>query len=149
MTKQIFMNLLMVVVSLLSTRIVLAQTCECPIKDAEFKDFSLQKFSHHDPEQSAIIISQEYDSVRSILPGTVRKILVQSDRNSVIVALNDTTAVSYSGFSKLFVKEGDVLSVGDDIGLAAKNTNGEFEIGFAYRAKLRSINPESILKCRK
>jgi hypothetical protein len=74
MMKQISINLLAVVIGVFFFKTTLAQNCECLIKGGQFKDFSLQTFSHHDPDQSAIIISLQSDSVRSILAAKVHRI---------------------------------------------------------------------------
>lgn len=127
----------------------LGQTCECPIKGGHFKDFSFNIFAHHDPNYGAVINSRHTDSVRAVLKGMVFCILTFGSEIGVLIKTSDTTIISYSWLSKVFVKEGDTLRIDDTVGLAGKNADGEFEIRFSYHEKLRSINQESILRCRK
>ncbi|WP_160143475.1 hypothetical protein [Chryseolinea soli] len=150
MMKQIFEVLLTIGIGLAFPQTALAQTCECPIKGGRFKDFNAQS-SHHSPEYSAVINSRDTDSVRSILTGKVFRIFTYKydSQISVLIKVNDTTVVAYRRLFKIFVKEGDILAIGDNFGLAGKNEKGEFEIEFSYHEKLKSINQESILKCEK
>jgi hypothetical protein len=145
--KRLFKILLMMGIGLCFSQISHAQPCECPLKGGHFKDFSQNKYSHHDPYFSAVINSPDTDSVRTVLKGHVFCVLTFDSNIAVVMRTSDTTLTSYHWLSKVFVTEGDSLRIDDTIGLADKTAKGEFEISFSYYEKLRKINQESLLRC--
>lgn len=128
----------------------MGQVLECPIKGGHFKEFDLF-YSHHNPAESAVIVSDKPDSVQSVSEGRVFKILKHTSEYSVIVMTSDSIFLAYRFFSTVLLKEGESITRGEIIGLPGKNDRDRYEIAFSYYPKQSaiSVDPRPLLNCKR
>lgn len=92
------------------------------------------------------IQTAQNEKVKSIFGGEVKMVaFLPSIGNSVIIAHGEYYTV-YSGLKDVYVKKGQKISTGQDIGLLQINSDGVSELRFQIRKNTTPLNPQLWLR---
>jgi hypothetical protein len=127
---------------------VAAQHGGCPMKDGSFKKNELDKLSHYNPSDNAVILSDESDSVRCFRSGEVFQIF-EGLESSVVVMIKITKNrfIVFRDLKSTSLQKGQRLQKGDLVGLARVN-DGTFTSMISLYKKREAVNPRKYFACR-
>ena len=92
------------------------------------------------------IQTAQNEKVKSIFGGEVKMVaFLPSIGNSVIVAHGEYFTV-YSGLKDVYVKKGQKITTGQEIGLLQVNSEGVSELRFQIRKNTTPLNPQQWLR---
>ena len=90
-----------------------------------------------------IIATDKNEKVKAVFDGVVSKIMIIKRANPVIMIRHGDYLTVYKNLSKVFVKSGDRVSAGQDIGEVFTNKrNNETMLGFGVYKNGETQNPE-------
>jgi hypothetical protein len=135
---------------LVISHVTLAQMLECPLAEGKFKDFSVIRYSHHDPNNGAVVLSDSNNEIKSVVGGKIVGLLHHSrEEHSVVLMTSDSTIVAYRFMASTELQKGSLVNKGDLIGYAAKRENGLYGLSFSIWLRSRSVDPTKMCKCEK
>jgi hypothetical protein len=92
---------------LVISHVTLAQMLECPITAGKFKDFSVIRYLHHNPNNGVVVLSNSNNEITSVVDGKIVGLWHHSkDEHSVVLMTSDTTIVAYRFMASTELQEG-------------------------------------------
>jgi hypothetical protein len=148
--NSIIPTLLRVIICILfvSSGKIAAQHSGCPMKDGSFKKIGLDKLSHYNPNDNAVILSNESDSVRCFRSGEVFQIFEGIERTMVVmIKIAENRFIVFRDLKSTSLQKGQTLKKGDMVGLARVN-DGVFTSTISLHKKREAVNPRKYFACR-
>jgi septal ring factor EnvC (AmiA/AmiB activator) len=89
-----------------------------------------------------VIATPKFEKVKTVFEGTVLSVLQFKGSNPTVLVQHGNYISAYKNLSKVYVKKGDIISSGQEIGqVFTNNSTGQSTIQFSLFEKTTPMNP--------
>ena len=89
-----------------------------------------------------VIATPKFEEVKTVFEGTVLSVLQFKGSNPTVLVQHGNYISAYKNLSKVYVKKGDIISSGQEIGqVFTNNSTGQSTIQFSLFEKTTPMNP--------